>query len=268
MKIDVMKDHISMQDLFYKHYSNLEEEAILNINEKFNSPEFNNVIVGLEKQCFSLWLMDDVEDIRYRLFYITSQNKLEGDLIELSVSIDYRDELVMFFSNFLAHNYKGLDPIDVFNTFQKQTRGMLEKLKYLTIASTELAKYSGQNPHIMAKDVKGIIPIKLIDKTEFYKEFFGNKSLIPETEDCDHLYLMLNKRNDYIKIGKSKKPKFREKTLQGEEPDIDMITFWQAPSRVERELHKKFKEKRQRGEWFKLSFIDLRQIKEYMESYE
>lgn len=262
-----MQDHTNFQNLFYKHYSNLEEDAILNINEKFNSPEFNNVIVGLEKQCFSLWLMDDDEEIRYRLFYITNQNKLEGDLIELNISTEYRDELVMFFSNFLAHNYEGLDLIDVFNTFQKQTRGMLEKLGYLTIASTEIAKYKGQNPHIMAKGVKGIIPIRLIDKTEFYREFFGNKSLTPETDECDHIYLMLNKRNDYIKIGKSKRPSFREKTLQGDEPDIDMITFWQAPSQVEKELHKRFKDKRQRGEWFKLSFIELKQIKEYMENY-
>lgn len=263
-----MEELFDMQDLFYRHYSNLDEDMILSINKNFNSPEFNNVIVGLEEKCFSLWLMDNTEKIKYRLFYVTNHNKLEGDLIELDVDMKFRDELVMFFSNFLAQTYKELDTIDVFNTFQRQTRSMLEKIGYLTIASTELDKYADQNITIAAKGVKGIIPMLLIRKVEFYREFFGNKKLDRKLSEGDHIYLMLNNRNDYIKIGKSKKPNFREKTLQADEPEIELITFWQAPSKLERELHRLFSTKRQRGEWFKLSFIDLKQIKEHMEPYE
>lgn len=79
---------------------------------------------------------------------------------------------------------------------------------------------------------------------------------------------MLNKRNDFIKIGKSKRPTFREKTLQADEPDIELITHWEAPSILEKQLHRMFEQKRQRGEWFDLNFKDLKQIKELMDDYE
>jgi hypothetical protein len=35
--------------------------------------------------------------------------------------------------------------------------------------------------------------------------------------DGKYIYLMLNKRSGYIKIGRSKRPSFREKTLQADE---------------------------------------------------
>jgi hypothetical protein len=79
---------------------------------------------------------------------------------------------------------------------------------------------------------------------------------------------MLNKRNGFIKIGKSKWPQFREKTLQADEPEIELITFWEAPATLEKQLHKRFAEQRQRGEWFELTFKDLKSIKDIMNEYE
>lgn len=78
---------------------------------------------------------------------------------------------------------------------------------------------------------------------------------------------MLNKQNNYIKIGKSKKPVFREKTLQAQEPDIELIASWVAPPYVEKEFHNLFKEKRMRGEWFNLKFSDFKIIKIRMDEY-
>lgn len=258
-------DNFNIQELFYDHYATLDEDAILKMNKICNSGELNNVIVGLEKHCYGLWLFDDEQEVNYQIFYVRGDKKLEGDLIKLSSNLKYRDELVFFFSNFLSHNYKDIDLIDTFNTFQRHTRGMLEKIGYFTIASTEIDKYADQNPTIIAKDVKGIIPLRLIRKGDFYKEFFGNKILPHEQTDGEFVYLMLNKRNDYIKIGKSKRPTFREKTLQADEPDIVLITFWKAPAIFEKQLHKQFEVKRQRGEWFNLNFRDLKQIKEIMD---
>lgn len=261
-------DNFNIQELFYDHYANLDKDAILKMNKYGNTGDLNNVIVGLEKHCYGLWLIDDEKEVKYQIFYVRGGHTLEGDLIQLTSDLKYRDELVFYFSNFLCHNYKDIDLIDTFNTFQKQTRGMLEKIGFLTVASTEIDKYSDQNPTIIAKDVKGIIPLRLIRKGEFYKEFFGNKNLPDDETDGDFVYLMLNKRNDYIKIGKSKRPSFREKTLQADEPDIELITFWKAPSIFEKQLHKQFHLKRQRGEWFDLNFNDLKQIKEMMDEYE
>lgn len=235
------------------------------MNKNYNSGELNNVVVGLEKHCYGLGLIDDEKEIIYQIYYVRGDKKLEGDLIQLTSGLKYRDELVFYFSVFLSNNYKDIDAVDTFNTFQRQTRGMLEKIGYLTIASTEIDKYADKNPTIIAKGVKGIIPIRQIRKGEFYKEFFGNKQLQNEVFEENFIYLMLNKRNDYIKIGKSKRPSFREKTLQADEPDIELITFWKAPSTIEKELHKRFEVKRQRGEWFALNFNDLKQIKEIMD---
>jgi hypothetical protein len=259
-------DNFKIQDVFYDHYTNLTDEAILKMNKNGTSGELNNVVVGLNKHCYGLWLIDDEKEIKYQLFYVRGDKNLEGALIKLTADLTYRDELVFYFAYFLSHNYNDLDLIDTFNTFQGQTRGLLEKLGFLTVSSTELDKIDDPNAMIIAKGVKGIIPIRLITKGNFYRDFFGNKIL--PIEEGEYVYLMLNTRNDCVKIGKSKRPTFREKTLQADEPDIELITYWIAPSTIEKQLHKKFETKRKRGEWFDLNFKDLKEIKDFMDNYE
>lgn len=73
-------------------------------------------------------------------------------------------------------------------------------------------------------------------------------------------YLMRNNRNGYIKIGRSVKPQFREKTLQSEEPDIELLAVTDRD--CEKQLHKKYKDKRVRGEWFDLSEDDIKYLTE------
>ena len=67
------------------------------------------------------------------------------------------------------------------------------------------------------------------------------------------VYLMRNERNGFIKIGKSDNPRYREKTLQSEEPEVSLIFAHPCPIWVEKGLHVLFSEKRLRGEWFSLS---------------
>lgn len=76
----------------------------------------------------------------------------------------------------------------------------------------------------------------------------------------DQVYVMKNLRNGLFKIGVSKNPSFREKTLQSEEPEIMLISATPAKKYVERILHKIFKEKRVRGEWFKLEEEEAQKI--------
>jgi hypothetical protein len=64
-------------------------------------------------------------------------------------------------------------------------------------------------------------------------------------------YLIKNNRNGLYKIGKSYDPKYRERTLQSEEPDISMVKMWDYD--IEEFLHRKYDECRVRGEWFKLN---------------
>lgn len=67
-----------------------------------------------------------------------------------------------------------------------------------------------------------------------------------------YVYAMQNSRNGYIKIGRSVNPACREKTLQGEDPDIKLIAKRKCNKEMEVALHRRFKDFRVRGEWFKL----------------
>lgn len=78
-----------------------------------------------------------------------------------------------------------------------------------------------------------------------------------------NVYVMIDKNTGYYKIGKSKKPQFREKTLQSEKPTIEMLFTHEGRCSDEKALHEMFKEKRIRGEWFDLSGSDLKIINSY-----
>lgn len=70
-------------------------------------------------------------------------------------------------------------------------------------------------------------------------------------------YLMID-GNGYVKIGKSFSPSARERTLQSENPTIELIAYCNID--IEKKLHVDYKEKRKRGEWFILSKSDIKNI--------
>lgn len=76
------------------------------------------------------------------------------------------------------------------------------------------------------------------------------------------IYVMLNIRNGYYKIGRTKNVKYREKTLQGDDPQIEIILSFPGLRSVEKALHKNFEDKRIRGEWFALDKLDIEYIKD------
>ena len=87
---------------------------------------------------------------------------------------------------------------------------------------------------------------------------FNNNS----TKSNQKTYLMKDSNTGLIKIGKAIDPKFRERTLQSEKPTISLFAI--CDNLVEDELHKKYNDKRIRGEWFKLSEDEVSDIiKEY-----
>lgn len=67
-----------------------------------------------------------------------------------------------------------------------------------------------------------------------------------------YVYLMEDLRNGRIKIGKSTSPRKREKTLQSEEPNVQLRFAIPCEDAIEKELHGEFAMKRVRGEWFQL----------------
>lgn len=76
-----------------------------------------------------------------------------------------------------------------------------------------------------------------------------------------YVYLMHNERNGYYKIGRAKDPSARERTLQAEDPQTVIIHTIKGYTDLELEFHKKFGEKRVRGEWFALTTEDVEYIK-------
>lgn len=77
---------------------------------------------------------------------------------------------------------------------------------------------------------------------------------------------MIDHNTGYYKIGKSKKPRFREKTLQSEKPTIEMLFV--INKNIEKELHRRYSDKRVRGEWFRLEDKDVEYLrKKYSEKY-
>ena len=71
-------------------------------------------------------------------------------------------------------------------------------------------------------------------------------------------YLIKDNNTGFYKIGKSINPKVREKTLQAEKPTYTRVKVWDK--NIESELHKKYKDQRVRGEWFKLTHIQVKYI--------
>jgi hypothetical protein len=74
------------------------------------------------------------------------------------------------------------------------------------------------------------------------------------------IYLMKNMSNGYYKIGSSRRPPIRERTLQAQEPDVRLLATVEADSVFERKLHRRYTAKRLRGEWFALELGDLYEL--------
>jgi hypothetical protein len=250
---------------YYDKIFTLDKESIIRLNESRMDGSLNNVVVGLHSHCYGLDLINDEGTVDYHVYYINGENELVGDLLKLNLHDKERDRLLLIFSNYLADTY-GLDILETFNSFQEATRSMCERIDYLTITANELQEYKGYKPTFIAKGVKGIIVVPFLYHLDLYKFLFGALKYINYEDGQNYIYLMFNKRNKLVKIGKSRNPGHREKTLQAEEPEITLVAVWKGADKVERELHKLYKKKRLRGEWFNLSFKELKGIKQFMES--
>ena len=73
---------------------------------------------------------------------------------------------------------------------------------------------------------------------------------LPELKP-EYVYLMRHV-NGLTKIGFSKNPLVREKTLQAEDPRLEIIFTSESTIATERRLHQIFGDLRRRGEWFDL----------------
>jgi hypothetical protein len=131
----------------------------------------------------------------------------------------------------------------------------LEAIIESCIKTLEIYQLSNFNDEIIFRENE-----KALEKE--YKKLGGERRKMPET----FIYLMKDEINGYHKIGRSKTPHKREKTLQSEKPSITLVYSCKANIDEESLLHKKYNEYRIRGEWFNLSEQQLEEIKSYLES--
>jgi predicted DNA-binding transcriptional regulator len=87
-----------------------------------------------------------------------------------------------------------------------------------------------------------------LQKKGYLQDVFSNMGKI---------YLAIDENTGYYKIGWSKNPSKREKTLQSEKPTIKFLITIDGRVQDESYLHKVFGAKRIRGEWFAMDSQDV-----------
>ena len=97
-----------------------------------------------------------------------------------------------------------------------------------------------------------------IMKAKKKREDRARKRLREWQEKDRYLYLMKNDINGYYKIGVSYTCKYRETTLQSEEPTVKLVGKWLALDEHEKDWHQHFKESHVRGEWFNLNKVQVK----------
>lgn len=239
----------------------------MELDKNDNGP-ITKVISRISEHCFGVKLYDDEYGLTAEMFYINNKDNLKGEIIRLDLGDKDYFLLLLRFCSLLSDDYDNVDALDAFNTFQTKLRGFLEKLGFFTITNLELEVFEGKSAVMMGTSPRGIIKVDFIDKTQYYRDFFNNNYNIKSLEGADCVYLMLNNDTSLIKIGTSKKPEYRERTLHSKEPSIFIIAKWRCSKEVEKQLHTKFSNKRIRGEWFRLTLTELTNLEEFMKPYE
>ena len=146
-----------------------------------------------------------------------------------------------------------------------KARTLFEKLQFFTVTNYDIKIFKDKDFQMIIPNPRGYIYLEFEDKVSVYSSLFNHKL---KKSEKNKIYLMYSANTNYIKIGRSKKPKIREKTLQGEDPKLVLLTYWEAPSEVEKSLHAKYSKKRIRGEWFNLHIGNLGEIRKIMEKYQ
>ncbi len=238
----------------------LEEEYIRTIPDP--TGELNNVLQGLRNEFFCTRLDDygQEKDI-LSLIYVNGTDKVRGHLCQVSLFHQSRNDIVFGFSKFLEKEYS-IDFFKIINHWQSTIRTAFEKLEYFTVTSDDAEKLAKGS--IVLKGRKGLQIIPFVNKLEMLKELFSSwPELVSEK---NYVYLMMDKSGFY-KIGRSKNPIFRERTLKSQENSTQTIAYWEAPKEMEAQLHSRYNEFRIRGEWFKLNTIQLGEIASIMKDY-
>lgn len=248
----------------------MNEELINQFNTKFfelefetvrkwakNYPDIGNVLRGLADNCFAL--VGDFEQTDEICFaYITYSTDNPGIILKLKYGEENFYNFLLCFSLEITKLNNKVEAIGVYNTFVHQLRTFLEANDITTVTASEL-KNIGSGSLISASHIE---VIKIFDTIKFYRKCFGTENYenLVKVENEDYVYIMMNQDDFTFKIGQSKMPIYRERTLQSKQPHVVLLKVWKCDKKIEKELHRIYQKNRVRGEWFKFDFGELCQI--------
>lgn len=125
---------------------------------------------------------------------------------------------------------------------------------YFKQTNEEIAKQLRINIASLPNVIDKLYKLGLIDITHEQ-----TKRIIIDTYDAPHkgaqsgyIYIMKDATHNFLKLGFSKDPKYRESTLQGERPTIELVAKYKGTMSQEQECHRRLARFRKRGEWFEV----------------
>jgi hypothetical protein len=254
-----------LYDFMHSTLYELSEVDILKMRDEETGASINNVVDGLAKESIGMGGENPFET--YQVLYLNADGPMRGFVFKNSLKAELHDDLLLCFCCQMERDFRLVNAIDLYNTYQRFLRTWLERLGYLTVATQMADKWLTLGPSVeifpMGAHKSQMRLIPYFDKVELYAEIF--KDLLGKPDGVNNMgYLMLNGRHGLVKIGRSKRPRGRERTLQGEDPWLELLACWPAPVKQENLLHKHFAAKRERGEWFRLQVQDIFTLKELL----
>lgn len=246
---------------FYDSIYELSKEQVLWIAKE--NPDIMNVVRGVNRKALAT-SYNDKEEL-FEMYFFGENDGAVGYCLKLKFNQETYFDYLISFCFFLAREFTFIKPIHIYNGYIHQLRTYFESAGIMTVTETDkkaIIKDYGSGGVMMHPH--GIIYLRDIKEIDFYEQLFGysTKGFEPK-EDKKYVYLIFNERSGYFKIGRSKNPLKREKTLQAEEPEIALLKIWEAEPSFEKMLHTKYSSLRKRGEWFELTFKELYTLKDY-----
>ena len=236
--------------------------------DEFSSKEVKKIFIkkyNTYSEYYGTIKLDNEKNFNYYIFYVIHDPNRGycGIKLQLNPQMPERNKLVELFhlriNDFrVKKNLNKMSVVDFgksFNIYQNQQKYFFISAGYQVFGeeiSPDLLNWEEQS----YKDDGYSALI-------FLPTYSASLELTKKSNE-NFIYIMHNRKNGYYKIGRSNKPMYRERTLQAEDPEIFIVKKWLANKSIEKSLHKKFRNKRVRGEWFKLDINDIEEIEVFM----
>jgi len=191
------------------------------------------------------------------------KNQFHSETIHrLGKDKDFCGYRIVFFSRFFQSMKELADRIDLtdYNTVLSALDDFREIEKNRLVVECEITDLYDEYMFLAQRDGLEIEGCNTVLLTQYqYEQMFDRRSKLmksnPAPEKPIMTYVMYDKSEDVYKIGRSINPVYRESTLRSQTPNIETLLI--CSENIELELHRKYKEKRIRGEWFRLSADDI-----------